>query len=64
MFIFGYGRRICPSWYGADNALFIIIVQTLAVFDITKIVKDGKIVEPKVKLSLELSVIRCLIDVR
>ncbi|OAG01121.1 cytochrome P450 [Paraphaeosphaeria sporulosa] len=33
-FIFGYGRRICPGRYVADNALFITIAQTLAVFDI------------------------------
>ncbi|KAJ4354314.1 uncharacterized protein N0V89_006048 [Didymosphaeria variabile] len=33
-FIFGYGRRICPGRYVADNALFITIAQSLAVFDI------------------------------
>lgn len=34
-FIFGYGRRICPGRYVADNALFITIAQSLAVFDIS-----------------------------
>ncbi|KAI4616762.1 hypothetical protein J4E83_006342 [Alternaria metachromatica] len=49
-FIFGYGRRICPGRYVADNALFITIAQTLAVFDITKFVDgDGRVVEPEVK---------------
>ncbi|KAI4666122.1 uncharacterized protein J4E78_003589 [Alternaria triticimaculans] len=49
-FIFGYGRRICPGRYVADNALFITIAQTLAVFDITKSVDgDGRVVEPEVK---------------
>lgn len=33
-FVFGYGRRICPGRYVADNALFLTIAQTLAVFDI------------------------------
>ncbi|KAL1599850.1 hypothetical protein SLS60_007655 [Paraconiothyrium brasiliense] len=33
-FIFGYGRRICPGRHVADNALFITIAQSLAVFDI------------------------------
>lgn len=48
-FIFGYGRRICPGRYVADNALFITIAQTLAVFNIEKFVENGKVVEPEVK---------------
>lgn len=48
-FIFGFGRRICPGRYVADNALFITIAQTLAVFDIGKLVQNGKVVEPEVK---------------
>ena len=48
-FIFGYGRRICPGRYVADNALFITIAQSLAVFDITKPTEDGKTIEPKVE---------------
>ncbi|KAH4117801.1 hypothetical protein HBI62_070710 [Parastagonospora nodorum] len=48
-FIFGYGRRICPGRYVADNALFITIAQSLAVFDITKPTENGKIVEPNVE---------------
>ncbi|KAF1976591.1 cytochrome P450 [Bimuria novae-zelandiae CBS 107.79] len=34
-YIFGYGRRICPGRYVADNALFITIAQSLAVFNVT-----------------------------
>jgi cytochrome P450 len=49
MYIFGYGRRICPGRQVADNALFITIAQSLAVFDITKVVEDGKVVEPEVR---------------
>ncbi|KAF2178916.1 cytochrome P450 [Zopfia rhizophila CBS 207.26] len=44
-FIFGFGRRICPGRYVADNALFITIAQTLAVFDV-KPTAEGK---PEIK---------------
>ena len=48
-YIFGYGRRICPGRFVADNALFITIAQSLAVFTISKHVdKTGKAVEPEV----------------
>jgi cytochrome P450 len=47
---FGYGRRICPGRFFADSSLFINIVQSLAVFDISKAVgKDGKVVEVDAK---------------
>jgi hypothetical protein len=48
-FIFGYGRRICPGRYVADNALFITIAQTLTVYDIEKPVENSKVVEPELK---------------
>ena len=49
-FIFGFGRRICPGRFVADNALFITIAQSLAVFDVTKAVDaNGKTIEPEVK---------------
>jgi cytochrome P450 len=49
-FVFGYGRRICPGRYVADNALFITIAQTLAVFDISKATDgNGNTIEPEVK---------------
>jgi cytochrome P450 len=46
---FGYGRRVCPGRYVADNALFITIAQSLAVFKIEKLVENGKVVEPELK---------------
>lgn len=46
---FGFGRRVCPGRYVADNALFITIAQSLAVFDISKVTENGKIVEPELK---------------
>ncbi|KAJ4362544.1 hypothetical protein N0V83_010638 [Neocucurbitaria cava] len=46
---FGYGRRVCPGRYVADNALFITIAQSLAVFNISKPVENGKTVEPAIE---------------
>jgi hypothetical protein len=46
---FGYGRRVCPGRYVADNALFTTIAQSLAVFNVEKPVVNGEIVEPKVE---------------
>jgi cytochrome P450 len=46
---FGYGRRVCPGRYVADNALFTTIAQSLAVFDIEKPVENGKTVEPRIE---------------
>jgi cytochrome P450 len=52
---FGYGRRQCPGKLVADNALFVTIAQTLAVFDIEKpIDAAGKVVEPEVKFETGL----------
>jgi len=48
-FIFGYGRRICPGRHVADNALFITIAQSLAVFNIGKVIENGEVLEPEVK---------------
>ncbi|KAJ4355956.1 uncharacterized protein N0V89_003981 [Didymosphaeria variabile] len=48
-FIFGYGRRVCPGRYVADQALFITIAQSLAVFDVRKVIEGGEEVQPKVE---------------
>ena len=50
-FIYGYGRRICPGRWVADNALSITIAQTLAVFNVRKPVdaKSGTVIEPEIK---------------
>lgn len=51
IYVFGFGRRICPGRILAENALFITIALTLAVFKITKAVDpiSGKEVDPNVK---------------
>jgi len=46
--IFGFGRRICPGRYVADNALFMTIAQTLSVYNIGKLVENDKVVEPEI----------------
>jgi hypothetical protein len=49
MFVFGFGRRVCPGKHLADNALYLNIAQTLAVFNIGKILKNGREVNPVMK---------------
>ncbi|KAL0942946.1 cytochrome p450 oxidoreductase [Colletotrichum truncatum] len=50
-FVFGFGRRLCPGRILADNALFVNVAQSLAVFNINKRVVDGRTIEPKVKMT-------------
>ncbi|KAI0854591.1 cytochrome P450 [Xylaria cubensis] len=35
-FVFGFGRRVCPGRFLAENSLFLIVAQSLAVFSIDK----------------------------
>ncbi|KAJ5221400.1 uncharacterized protein N7469_010287 [Penicillium citrinum] len=45
---FGYGRRICPGRFFADNSIYLSIVQSLAVFNFRKAVdSDGNKIEVK-----------------
>ncbi|KAK7420803.1 hypothetical protein QQX98_002607 [Neonectria punicea] len=50
-FVFGFGRRICPGRVLADQALFLNISQSLAVFSIGKGGVDGKEVTPAIKFT-------------
>ncbi|KAJ5808623.1 hypothetical protein N7474_009892 [Penicillium riverlandense] len=45
--VFGFGRRICPGRILADNAVYLNIAQSLTVFNITKVVENGKEVDVK-----------------
>lgn len=38
--LFGFGRRACPGRYLADATIFLTIVQTLAAFDVRKLVDE------------------------
>jgi len=51
---FGFGRRICPGRFLAENTIFVMAAQILAVFKISKAINDqGETIEPNVKFSLE-----------
>lgn len=39
-YVFGFGRRVCPGRVLADNALFLNIAQSLAVFNISRDKED------------------------
>ncbi|KAF9268235.1 cytochrome P450 [Marasmius fiardii PR-910] len=43
---FGFGRRTCPGMHLADVSVFTSCVMSLAVFDISKCVENGVVVEP------------------
>ncbi|KAJ5762254.1 uncharacterized protein N7511_005636 [Penicillium nucicola] len=45
MLVFGYGRRACPGRTLADANVFLTIVQSLAVFNIAKPIRNGKVEE-------------------
>ncbi|RAL00798.1 cytochrome P450 [Aspergillus ibericus CBS 121593] len=45
LLVFGFGRRICPGRNLADVNVFLTIAQSLAVFDISKPVENGKVKE-------------------
>ncbi|KAJ2933474.1 hypothetical protein H1R20_g3643, partial [Candolleomyces eurysporus] len=45
-FCFGFGRRTCPGSHLADATVFIMCATALAVFDISKYVLNGIVIEP------------------
>jgi len=49
LFVFGFGRRVCPGRILADNALYLNIAQSLAVFNISKSVENGQKMEPGIE---------------
>ncbi|KAK7427395.1 hypothetical protein QQZ08_006164 [Neonectria magnoliae] len=51
MFVFGFGRRICPGRILADSALYLNIAQSLAVFNISKGIENGQEIEAKVQFT-------------
>ncbi|CCM06680.1 uncharacterized protein FIBRA_08965 [Fibroporia radiculosa] len=46
---FGFGRRICPGLYFADASIFLSCSMMLAVFDVSKAVEYGKVIEPVIE---------------
>ncbi|KAF5640841.1 oxidoreductase [Fusarium sp. NRRL 52700] len=50
--MFGYGRRICPGRFIADDTLFITISRLLATFNITRAIDEqGNELNPKIEIS-------------
>lgn len=45
--VFGFGRRICPGRILADTTVYLGVAWSLAVFNVTKAVENGKEVEVK-----------------
>ncbi|KAJ7488421.1 cytochrome P450 [Mycena latifolia] len=45
LYAFGFGRRLCPGQFLAEDGLFIVIFTTLAVFRITPVDKTARNVE-------------------
>ena len=39
--VFGFGRRVCPGRFLADNTLFLSVAQSLAVFNISGAKQGG-----------------------
>jgi len=51
---FGFGRRACPGKHFAENTIFLVASQILAVFHISKAVgDDGNVIEPIVKFAMD-----------
>ncbi|KAG2067911.1 cytochrome P450 [Suillus decipiens] len=46
---FGFGRRICPGLHLAEASIWISIVMSLAVFDISKVIENGVEITPEVE---------------
>lgn len=45
--VFGYGRRVCPGAYFAEQSLLLNVASVLATFDISKSIDgDGNEFEP------------------
>lgn len=66
---FGYGRRICPGRFFADSGLYLNIVQSLAVFNISKAVDEqGREIEvdvgPKPGILTFPNEFKCRVSVR
>ncbi|GJE86534.1 cytochrome P450 [Phanerochaete sordida] len=47
LFVFGFGRRICPGMHLADATLFITCARVLATFTISKAVENGQVLTPE-----------------
>lgn len=44
---FGFGRRICPGLHLAEASVYLMVVMSLAVFDIHPVIENGVPVLPE-----------------
>jgi cytochrome P450 len=51
MVVFGFGRRKCPGRVLADTSVYLTIAKSLAVFNVSKAVENGKEIEPVVEFT-------------
>lgn len=47
--VFGFGRRICPGRFLADNTLYLSVAQSLAMYDISNPDGEDKNIETSPK---------------
>ncbi|KAI0637905.1 cytochrome P450 [Trametes polyzona] len=48
-FCFGFGRRRCPGVFFAEASIFAACAMALAVYNISKVVENGEVVEPSME---------------
>ncbi|KAI1826768.1 cytochrome P450 [Xylaria intraflava] len=48
LFMWGFGRRICPGRILADNLIWLTIAQSLSVYDVSRAMENGKEITPPV----------------
>ncbi|KAK1227286.1 hypothetical protein PQX77_009703 [Marasmius sp. AFHP31] len=60
MFVFGFGRRICPGRYFAMNTVFLVVTHMLATFTLAKPLDEGKEYTPKAEWASGLIWYDCL----
>ncbi|CCM01202.1 uncharacterized protein FIBRA_03250 [Fibroporia radiculosa] len=47
--MFGFGRRVCTGIHLADATLFMACTRTLAIFNLSKPIENGRVIEPVVE---------------
>lgn len=45
-YAFGFGRRVCPGRWMAHSFVWIVVASVLSAYQIEKVVRDGRVVEP------------------
>ncbi|KAI0516774.1 cytochrome P450 [Xylaria bambusicola] len=48
LFVWGFGRRVCPGRILADNFIWLTIAQSISVYTVCQVVKDGVPIVPSI----------------